>query len=105
MQQAQIAIDAAIAADADQYAPTEMTAARDALKRAQEAVAARDYRLALNDALDGRDRAEAAARTASARKAEAQAGAERAIAAASAALAAAQAALDHPESVACPPVR
>jgi hypothetical protein len=96
MQEAQIVLDAATAADADQYAPAEMTAARDALKRAEEAVAARDYRQALNHALDGRARAEAAAQTASAQKAEARAGAERAIAAASAALAAAQAALDHP---------
>ncbi len=52
MQQAQGAIDAARAAGADQYAREEFTAAEDALKRSHDAVAQRDYRQALNDALD-----------------------------------------------------
>src|SRR4029077_14429983 len=49
MQQAQSAIDAARTGGADQYARDEFTAAQDALKRAQEAVTERDYRLALNN--------------------------------------------------------
>ena len=58
MQQAQGAIDAARAAGADQYAREEFTAAEDALKRSHEAVAQRDYRQALNTALDARERAD-----------------------------------------------
>ena len=64
MQQAQGAIDAARAAGADQYAHDEFTAAEDALKRAHDAVDQRDYRLALNDALDTRERAQTAAKEA-----------------------------------------
>ena len=62
MHQAQGAIDAARAAGADTYAPDEFKAAVDALARAQDAVAQRDYRLALNNALDSRERAQNAAR-------------------------------------------
>src|SRR6476646_8902770 len=47
MHQAQGAIDAARAAGAETYAPAELKAAVDALTRAQDAVAQRDYRLAL----------------------------------------------------------
>ena len=64
MQQAQGAIDAARAAGADQYARDEFTAAEDALKRSHDAVAQRDYRLALNAALDARERAQTAAKEA-----------------------------------------
>jgi hypothetical protein len=62
MDQAQGAIDAARAAGADRYAVEEYQAAVNALKGAQDAVAQRDYRLALNHALDSRERAEAAAK-------------------------------------------
>jgi hypothetical protein len=62
MDQAQGAIDAARAAGADRYATTEYTAATDALKRAQDAVGQRDYRQALNEALDSREHAQNAAR-------------------------------------------
>ena len=62
MQQAQGAIDAARAAGADRYAQRRVhSAAQDALKNAQDAVAQRDYRLALNYALDSRERAQNAA--------------------------------------------
>src|SRR5258705_3883210 len=64
MDQAQGAIDAARAAGADRYATSEYTAATDALKRAQDAVAQRDYRQALNEALDSREHAQNAAREA-----------------------------------------
>src|SRR4030088_2953978 len=64
MQQAQGAIDAARAAGADQYAREEFTAAEEALKHAREAVDQRDYRAALNAALDARERAQTAAKEA-----------------------------------------
>jgi hypothetical protein len=64
MDQAQGAIDAARAAGADRYAAEQYDGAVEALQNAQEAVAARDYRLALNHALDSRDRAQKAAKEA-----------------------------------------
>ena len=67
--QAQGAIEAARAAGAEVYAPEELAAAEQALKRYDEAVAQRDYRQALNHALDSRERASAAARKAAADKA------------------------------------
>jgi paraquat-inducible protein B len=87
MQQAQGAIDAARAAGADQYARDEFVAAEDALKRARDAVDQRDYRQALNDALDARERAQTAAKDTVNKKATARVDAERAIADASATLA------------------
>ena len=76
MQQAQGAIDAARAAGADQYARDEFTAAEDALKRSHDAVAQRDYRQALNAALDARERAQTAAKESVNRKATARADAD-----------------------------
>jgi flagella basal body P-ring formation protein FlgA len=64
MDQAQGAIDAARAAGADRFAREAFTAATSALTRAQQAVRDRDYRLALNDALESRDQAQTAAREA-----------------------------------------
>src|SRR5919199_6689559 len=77
LQQAQGAIDTARAAGADQYAHDEFAAAEDALKRAHEAVGQRDYRLALNNALDARERAQTAAKEAADRKATKRGDAER----------------------------
>ena len=64
MQQAEGAIEAARAAGADQgHAREELAGGRrEVLKRAGEAVTERDYRLALNHALDARERAQNAAR-------------------------------------------
>lgn len=62
MDQAQGAIDAARAAGADRYATEEFNAAVNALQSAHDAVAQRDYRLALSHALDSRDRAQRAAK-------------------------------------------
>lgn len=64
MDQAQGAIDAARAAGADRYATAQYEAAVQALQNARDAVAARDYRLALNHALDSRGRAQQAAKEA-----------------------------------------
>jgi hypothetical protein len=88
MQQAQSAIDTARAAGADKYAAAEYAAAVTALANAKTAVEQRDYRLALNDALDSRERAETAAAQAADGKAAARAAAERALAAAAAAISA-----------------
>jgi hypothetical protein len=64
MNQAQGAIDTARAAGADRFAPAELTAATDALKRSEDAVAAGDYRQALSHAIDSRERAQLAAKAA-----------------------------------------
>jgi hypothetical protein len=91
IQQAQNAIDQARAAGADRYAVEEYTAAVDALKNAHAAVDQRDYRLALNDALDSKERAENSAKLAVDGKVAARSAAEKALIAASAAVTAADA--------------
>ena len=77
IQQAQGAIDAAKAVGAEQYAPDEFAAAQAALAHAQDAVAQRDYRLALNHALDSRERAQRAAKEAASQQAVLRSAAER----------------------------
>ena len=69
MDQAQGAIDAALAAGADAYATTEYSAATEALENANAAVTARDHRLALSYALESREHAQNAARGAADEKA------------------------------------
>lgn len=77
MNQAQGAIDAARAAGADIFAAVEFTAAVDALKQSESAVAAGDYRLALSHAIDSRDRAQHAAKLAVNGRADARGQSER----------------------------
>ena len=77
MDQAQGAIDAARAAGADRYASNEYKAATDALKRSEDAVTQRDYRLALNEALDSREHAQNAAREAAEARAQLRGEVER----------------------------
>lgn len=79
--QAEGAIDAARAADAERYAPADLQAAVDALKQYDLAVGQRDYRLALNYALEASNRARAAAKAAANEKAAARSRVEAAIAA------------------------
>jgi len=98
MQQAQGAVDDAVAAGADQYAHEELLAAQEALKHAHEAVDQRDYRLALNHALDGRELAQIAAKEAADRKAMARLEAERELADATEVLVAARAKLKAAET-------
>jgi hypothetical protein len=69
-QQAEGALEAARAAGADLYAPTEFQDAQASLKKYDDAVAQRDYRLALNDALEARDRAYEAVKQAGNKKSE-----------------------------------
>jgi hypothetical protein len=90
MQLAQGAIDAARAAGGEQYAREEFTAAVDALKHAHEAADDRDYRQALNFALDARERAQLSAKEASDNKAAARVDADRALAQANTTLGVAQ---------------
>jgi uncharacterized protein DUF4398 len=77
MDQAQGAIDAARAAGADQYAKTEYDAASTTLQSAHDAVAAGDYRLALNYALESREHAQNAARDTAETKARMRSDIER----------------------------
>src|SRR5215211_338269 len=97
MNQAQGAIDAARAAGADKFAAAEFTAATDALKRSEDAVAAGDYRQALNHAIDSRERAANAAKMAVDGRAEARGQAERAITEVATLLSRAQAQLKDPD--------
>ena len=97
MNQAQGAIDAARAAGADRFATAELTAAIDALKRSDEAVAAGDYRQALSHAIDSRERAQSAAKMAVDGRADARGQAERAIAEVATLVSRAQAQLKDPD--------
>jgi tetratricopeptide (TPR) repeat protein len=90
LDQAQGAIETARAAGADEFAPEEIRAAADALARAHIAVGQRDYRQALSLALDAKERAREAARTAVERMAQRRSEAGEAINAAERALATAQ---------------
>ena len=98
IQQAQGAIDAAKAAGAEQYAGEEYAAAQKALKDATDAVNDRDYRLALNHALDAREHAQTAAKQAGDGKAAARGDADRALRDASRALDEARARLKAAEA-------
>ena len=91
MDQAQGALDAARAAGADRYATAEYDAASNALKLATDAVAQRNYRLALNHALDSRERAQNAARAAAENHARIRGEVERSMAEIAAVLAQANA--------------
>ncbi len=77
---AQGAVETARAAGADRYAPAEFAAATTSLQQANDAVAARDHRLALLRALDAFERALQAARQGADGKARARSDAEVALA-------------------------
>lgn len=62
--QAQAAIEVAVSAGADRFAPSELEGARTAFTQARDSVAQREFKLALSHALDSRERAQAAARAA-----------------------------------------
>lgn len=97
MNQAQGAIDTARAAGADKFATAEFSAAVDALERSEDAVAAGDYRQALNHALDSRERAQNAAKQAVDGRADARGQAERAVAEVATLLSRAHAELKDPD--------
>ena len=75
--QAQAAVDGAKIAGAESYAAEEFNAAVTALQKSRDAVGQRDYREALNYAIDARQRATEAAKQAITGKARAQAAAEK----------------------------
>jgi hypothetical protein len=102
MDQAQGAIDAARAAGAEEYAATEYTAATQALKQANDAVTARDYRLALNYALESREQAQNAARAAADTRARLRGDVERSIAEAKSLIAQARVRMDGPSGAQIP---
>jgi hypothetical protein len=79
MSQAQAALDAARAAGAERYAAEEYKAAVAALQRSRDAVDQRDYRRALDQALDSRERAQNAAKQALDQKAAIRAEIDRAL--------------------------
>ncbi len=79
MTQAQAALDAARAGGAQQFAGDEFAAAVAALAHSKEAVTQRDYRLALNHALDSREHAQNATRLAEEARAALQAEVEQAL--------------------------
>ena len=79
MDRAQGAIDAARAAGAEQYATVEYSAATAALAGSHNAVAAGDYRLALNYALESHEHAQNAARETADTKARMRAEVERTV--------------------------
>ena len=70
--QAQSALDVARTAGAERYATSEFAAAASSLEKAHAAVGQRDYRQALNYAIDSRQRATEAARQATDGKARAK---------------------------------
>jgi hypothetical protein len=74
---AQDALTTARAAGAERYAPDAYRDASDAYRLANDAVLAGDYRLALNHALESRERAEAAARESADVQARARADVQR----------------------------
>jgi hypothetical protein len=80
MNRAQGAIDAARAAGAERYAAESLAAANAALQQSHDAVALRDYRLALSLAVDASERAQSAAKEAADGKARARGDGERAVA-------------------------
>ena len=102
MDQAQGAIDAARAAGADRYATKEFEAATASLKLADGAVAQRDYRLALNHALESRDHAQNAAREAADNRARIRGEVERSMAEVAGLLAQANGALTAAEKTRIP---
>jgi hypothetical protein len=102
MHQAQGAIDAAKAAGAGEYAADELKSAVDALAQADVAVTARDYRLALSLALDSRERAQNAAKSAVDARAKARGDAERALAEATALVDRTEVRLKSPEGAKLP---
>jgi hypothetical protein len=98
MAQAQGAIDAARAVGAERYASQEFSAATTALAQSNEAVTQRDYRLALNHALESREHAQNAAREAADSRARIRGEVERSMAEIAALLAQANNAVSDAEA-------
>ena len=102
MNQAQGAIDAAKSAGAEQFAETELAAAVQALRRSEAAVSQRDYRQALNNAIESREQAQAAAKAAVEARARARGDVEALLAEATTLLAQARARLRDADQLRVP---
>lgn len=102
MNQAQGAIDTARAAGADRYATDEYGAAVAALEKSRKAVEEGGYRQALSFALDARERAQVAARTASDEKARLHSTSDRTLHVAELALDRSKTALEHADAAKVP---
>jgi hypothetical protein len=102
LEQAHNAMTAAREAGAERFAPDEIAAADRELKLASQAVDARDYRLALNHALESREQAEAAARFATETRARLRRDGEQSIAESTALIASTRARLDGPKAAPIP---
>ncbi len=102
MNQAEGALDTARVAGAAEYAAAEFLAAETALSRSRQAVEERDFRQALNFALDARTRAQAATRLAADEQARLRTEADRALRATEVALAEAKARLLGAAGVSAP---
>lgn len=99
---AQEALSTARTAGAERHAPDAYGAAADAYRLANEAVMAGDYRLALNHALESRQRAESAARESADVQARARADVQRSLIDVATLLAQAAADIDDAEDVSVP---
>jgi hypothetical protein len=96
--QARTAIAAARGAGAERFSPAEVAAADRELKLANEAVDARDYRLALNHALESLEQAEIAAKSATEARTRLRRDGEQSIAESTASIAGIRARLDGPKA-------
>ena len=99
---AQGALDAARAAGAETYAPNEIAAASNTLQQARDAIAQRDFRLALTRALDAHDRALEAAKAAAEGQVRAHAETDAAVTAARTAVQTLARRLDLPDTAKLP---
>jgi hypothetical protein len=100
--QARTAIIAARDAGADRFSPAEVAAADRELKLANQAVDARDYRLALNHALESLEQAEIAAKSATETRTRLLRDGEQSIAESTAVIASIRARLDKPKAAQIP---
>jgi hypothetical protein len=78
--QAQAAIEVAVSAGAERFAPAELAGARMAFTQAQDSVAQREFKLALSHALDSRERAQTATRAAAQARAQLKTDTQKALA-------------------------
>ncbi|HET9360114.1 MAG TPA: DUF4398 domain-containing protein [Vicinamibacterales bacterium] len=102
LDQARNAITTARDAGAERFAPDEIAAADRELKLASQAVDARDYRLALNHALESREQAEAAAKSSTDTRTRLRQDGERSIEESRALIASTKARLDGPKAAQIP---
>jgi hypothetical protein len=102
LDQARNAITAAREAGAERFAANEIAAADQELKLASQAVDARDYRLALNHALESREQAEAATRSSTETRTRLRQDGQRSVEESTALIASTRARLEGPRAAQIP---